>query len=86
MASRSKNKNIPVPHSVLSDRGVHLEHSHKSQHGSNINSGQNAVIGENYCVKIGSKCPECGFRVRGLKHAEGAHHRKIVPKHKRKGR
>ncbi len=27
-------------------------------------------------VKIGSRCPVCGYRVRGMAHCTGTHHRK----------
>ena len=30
-----------------------------------------------------NKCKECGFKIRGVNHEEGNHHRKISVKHSR---
>lgn len=86
MAKFQKNtKRGPVPHRVLSDRGVHLEQMHQKQQYSNIRHGQSVVIyqndnGDNVIVKIGQKCPKCNKRVRGPNHAQGAHHLGTVKK------
>ncbi len=70
---------------VLNDRGDYLRKAHQAQQESNVRSGQPVVMGQNQdgediLVKIGSKCPTCRKRVRGPNHAEGMHHRGVVPK------
>lgn len=80
MAKFTRNtKKGPVPHKVLSERGIHLEQAHQRQQGINIHTGKTVVIGQNdngedITVQIGHRCPKCRKRVRGLNHAEGAHH------------
>ena len=84
MAKFQKNeKRGPVPHKVLTDRGVYLEQRHTATQNSSIHHGKSAVIGQkddgsDIVAKIGQKCPNCRFRVRGVNHAEGAHHRGMV--------
>lgn len=86
----SKPKNHgPVPHEILTDRGVMLERAHLAQHDSNIHYGQSVVVnqdgaGNDIAVKIGQKCPVCQKRVRGLNHIEGDHHKGISPGNKRR--
>jgi len=90
MAKKQKNtKKGPVPHQVLSDRGVHLEQAHHRQQGSNVHHGEPIVIGQDdegkdIVVKVGQRCPVCQKRIRGLNHLEGAHHAGNVPKHSRR--
>lgn len=67
-----------TPHKVLSDRGLNLERANQAQQNSNINSGKVIVVGEDVRVEIGQQCPVCKKRVRGLNHAEGAHHKGTV--------
>ncbi len=81
-------KHGPVPHKVFTDRGLTLERINQSQQNTNINYGQSVVVdqdseGRDISVKIGSKCPKCRKRVRGLNHADGDHHKGIIPKHTR---
>lgn len=75
----NKKKNEPVPHKVLSDRGVHLETAHRASENNNLLHGQTAFMwknpnGEEVPIKVGQICPKCRKRVRGLHHAEGYHH------------
>ena len=84
-----KTKKGPVPHKVLSDRGVLLENAHLSGQGNCLNRGQSAVIGENrdggpITADIGDHCPKCGMKVRGLNHAQGIHHLGTVKRHSRR--
>ena len=80
MAKFTKNiKKGPVPHKVLSDRGVLLEQASQRRHCSSIGFGQTAFVwtnpsGKEVPVKIGQECPKCKKRVRGFNHTEGAHH------------
>lgn len=67
---------------IVSERGTQLETAHQLQHESNINHGKIVLIeskGTTFKIPIGTKCPVCKFRVRGLNHVEGAHHRNVVP-------
>jgi hypothetical protein len=69
-------KKGPVPHEVFTDRGLQLEKAHQSQQGNSIYTGQTAKdIGE-----VGQRCSTCGLRIRSPRHAEGMHHKKLVPK------
>lgn len=82
------SKKTSVPHKVLSDHGVRLEEAHKRQHCGSIGYGQKVVIGQNndgtdIIVKQGQRCPDCRKRVRGPNHADGMHHKGIVPKNAR---
>ncbi len=84
-----KEKNGPVPHKILNDRGLRLERANLSRQPSNINHGKSIVVGQDgggndILAKIGSECPKCRKRIRGLNHAEGDHHKGIVPSHKRR--
>ena len=79
----ANDKRGSVPHKVLTDRGVHLEQANQRQQGSNIHTGKMADGGEGIRIQIGSRCPSCGKRVRGLNHVNGDHHRGIVKKHTR---
>ena len=86
-----RKKGVSVPHKILSDRGVRLEHAYQTGENSNINHGQTVVIerkedGNHVIVKIGSKCPKCKMRVRGLNHVEGNHHRGITPQRRSRRR
>ena len=77
---KENEKHGSVPHEILSDRGVRLEQAHQAQQNSNTNYNQRVIIGQlddsgkDIRVPIGTKCPKCKKRVRGLNHANGAHH------------
>jgi hypothetical protein len=79
-------KRGPVPHTVLSDRGVYLEQAHQRAQCNSIGFGQVVVLENNdnpelrVTVTIGQRCPKCKMRVRGQNHIEGAHHRGCVTK------
>lgn len=83
MAKHSgQNKKGPVPHKVLSDRGVFLEQRHNVSENSNIHHGATAFSflndsGQLINVKVGQQCPVCKKRVRGIKHEDGDHHKGI---------
>ncbi len=84
-----KTHKKPVPHKVLSDRGVLLENAHLNGQGTSVSRGQVAVIGEKedgspITVDIGDRCPKCRKRVRGPNHAEGSHHNGTVKRHTRR--
>lgn len=89
MAKFIKNtKKGPVPHKVLSDRGVHLESSNRASENSNILHGRTAFMwadqgGKEIPVKVGQRCPKCKMRVRGINHESGAHHKGTVTRHRR---
>lgn len=83
MANFNRTKKGPVPHKVLSDRGVFLEQAHDRQQCSSIGFGQKVVVGQNdngedIVVTQGQKCPSCRMRVRGPDHVNGMHHRGTV--------
>lgn len=83
-----QEKRSLVPHKVFTDRGLILERTHQAQQNTNINHDQSVVVGQDnegkdISVKIGSKCPICNKRVRGLNHVNGDHHKRTVPKHTR---
>ncbi len=84
-----KTKKGPVPHKILSDRGVLLENAHLDGQGGSVNRGQSAVIGEKedgspITVAIGDSCPKCRMKVRGPNHAQGSHHNGKVKRHTRR--
>lgn len=82
----SKNeKRGPVPHKILSDRGVHLEQCRITSENSNLMHGMPAFSfmdnsGKSVSVLIGQQCPVCKKRVRGLNHENGDHHKGIPTK------
>ncbi len=87
--NKDSGKGKPVPHKILSARGNHLIASQVASQCSSLSYGKSAVVGQNgdgedIVVKIGQHCPKCRFRVRGMNHAEGAHHKGIVHKHSRR--
>lgn len=85
MTTKRKNaKKSPVPHNVLSDRGVHLEQAHQRHQGSNILAGTVVKISEKVSVKVGEICPVCKKKVRGIDHVNGIHHRGLVKRHTRR--
>lgn len=86
---KDSGKGKPVPHKILSDRGSRLIASHNASQCSSMNYGKGVVVGQNaneedIVVKIGQPCSKCRFRVRGLNHAEGSHHKGIVHERSRR--
>lgn len=83
--AKSTNRNEkrgPVPHKILSDRGVHLDKTHRMSQSNNINHGMTAFSflkdnGDCVFVKVGEKCPICKKSVRGINHENGDHHKRI---------
>jgi len=57
----------------LTERGVHLEQAAVRQHCSGINHGMQFEA-DGLKLTIGSRCPKCRMRVRGLNHHKGHHH------------
>jgi hypothetical protein len=77
-------KNSPAPKKELSERGIHLEKSHKEMQGNSPGFGKKFIVGQDdngkdVFLTIGQRCG-CGRRVRGRNHLEGAHHNKRVPR------
>ena len=83
--TRTTNNTVnrgPVPHKILSDRGIHLERCRIQAENSNLMHGMTAFSflddnNQSIEVKIGQKCPICKNRVRGLNHENGDHHKGI---------
>lgn len=85
MTERSKKGPVSVS---ISERGLQLERANQAQQSSNLHNGTMVVIGQtenggDIGVAVGSKCPICKKRVRGLHHASGMHHRGVVPRNSR---
>ena len=83
-SNRRETKTGPVPHSVLSDRGVHLEQAHLRHENSDILDGVSVRITDDITVKVVETCPVCKKKVRGINHAEGIHHRGVVKRRTRR--
>jgi len=67
----------------VSERGVWLIDANNNRQNSNIKHGKVVVVGQDNSgddikTKIGNQCPKCKFRVRGMNHANGAHHNGTV--------
>lgn len=80
-------KKGPVPHKILSDRGLHLSRCNETPT-LNILHGQTAFMhpnsnGKDVSIRVGDKCPICRKKVRGLLHKDGNHHKGIVIKRSR---
>lgn len=76
-------KHSKIQPKEMSERGIWLVERHMGSQSINPNMGKNVAMevgGNDTAVPVGSKCPVCKFKVRGLNHCSGDHHRKRVPK------
>lgn len=73
MAKKTKKAPAKEP----TERGIWLEGRHEDAQSTNINSGQLIFLDEDKSrsARVGEKCPICGFRIRGMNHVSGAHHK-----------
>jgi len=73
-------KHSPIKPKELSERAEQLLRAHNMAQNSNINGGNKVDLGDPHGkVEIGTKCPVCTYRIRGLNHVDGAHHNKRIP-------
>lgn len=68
----------------LTPRGEMLYEAHGRQQGTSLRYGETVIVGEDdngddIKITIGTRC-SCGYRIRGIHHLKGAHHKKIVPR------
>lgn len=78
---KKKNKVAKV---TITERGERLDRINHRRQDSNVMSGTQFTTEEGLILTVGSTCEVCGFRVRGINHEEGDHHKKTVARHKRK--
>ncbi len=73
MAKRTKK----APVKEQTERGIWLEGRHEAGQNTNVNLGQVIFLDKDKSrsAMVGEKCPICKFRVRGLNHVSGAHHK-----------
>lgn len=70
-----KTRKAPVKEPT--ERGIWLEGRHEAGQSTSVNLGQVIILDEDksQSARVGEKCPICKFRIRGMNHTGGTHHK-----------